>query len=208
MDIMKRHKSTNPYNIREEIYAIYRNYLLDKVIEWNSNNNNNNNNRYDVDHLIWIDMDLRGFDVSSIAHEFSVGWRNGYDVLCTNGIKYTGWYYDSYATLFYNNVWAHGMPRWKISNIIRDYRYYDMRSCFGGFASINFKLLLHSNCRYESFGHSYAKLSEFEQFADKEMIHKVCEHLSMNMCLRENGAKIAVSTRAHSFYGNGADKHG
>ena len=39
-------------------------------------------------------MDLRGFDVQMIAHEFSYAWRAGFDIVCANGVKYTGWYVD------------------------------------------------------------------------------------------------------------------
>ena len=209
LDIMKRHKSTNAYNVREERYVIYRNYLLNKVSEWYHDwmNNNDDIEKNDIDYLIWIDLDLKGFDISSIAHEFSVGWKLGYDVLCTNGIKYTGWYYDSYATVFHDGEWSHGIDRWRISNKIRDYRFYDMRSCFGGFTAYNFKLLLNSGCKYQHFGSAYSQITEFQQFSDAYMLHKVCEHLPLNFCLRENGAQIGVATRAHSFYGT-YDLHG
>eukprot|EP01084_Bolivina_argentea_P149371 260929_1 len=203
LEIMKRHKSTNPRTVREERYVIYRNYLFDKVNEWYINSKN----EIKIDYLLWIDMDLRGFDISTIAYEFSVGWQLGYDVLCSNGIKYTGWYYDSYSTVFYNGIWSHGIDRWNITNQIRDYRFYDMRSCFGGLAAYKFDFLLHSKCKYEYFREAYSKISEFKEFVDEYNIYKACEHLALNFCLRQNGAKLAVATRAHSFYGT-ADKHG
>ena len=162
-----------------------------------------------IDYLIWIDMDLRGFDMQGVASEFPIAFRSGYDVVCANGMKYSGWYYDSYATIYDDGTWAHGVPRYQITNEIRTppSGIYDMKSCFGGFAAYHLDFLLQSGCRYEHFGWAYAKVPEFASFADKHMLHKSCEHLPLNLCLRQNGAKIGVSTHAHSLYGT-YDEHG
>eukprot|EP01083_Nonionella_stella_P063532 165071_1 len=193
LDVMKKHKSRNPKIVREERYVIYRNYLLDQMNAWYKQQNE------DIDYLIWVDMDLRGFDISSIVEEFAIGFALGYDVLCTNGIKYGGWYYDSYATVFANGTWTHGIDRWKITNHIRDYRFYNMSSCFGGLAAYKLEYVLRTQCKYEHFDAAYSNIPQFTQFSDSNMVRKVCEHLPFNFCLYQHGAHVAVATKARSF---------
>ena len=125
----------------------------------------------------------------------------GYDIVCANGVKLWGWYYDSYASVFEDGWWAYGMNRWKLSNRVRAERFYGMRSCFGGFASYNMQLLVKTKCKYEHFGWGYAKVKTFAKFVDLYKINTACEHLPINFCLRENGAKIAIASEATAYYG-------
>jgi len=152
-------------------------------------------------------MDLRAFDIQMIANEFSYAWRAGYDVVCTNGVKYTGWFYDSYAAVYEDGAWAYGNNRWAISNRIRGDRFHEMKSCFGGLAAYNLPFLVQTGCRYEHFGWAYHKIETFAKFADLYHIDRTCEHLPINFCLRQNGGRLAVASDALSFYGT-SDSHG
>ena len=192
-------KDTEGYShVREERYVIYRNFLLDKVTSYYHEYKKQTG--ISIDYLFWVDMDLRGIDIQAIASEFAYAWRAGFDVVCTNGIKYTGWYYDSYATVYEDGVWAYGMERWRITNRIRGERFYEMKSCFGGFAAYNLPFLIESQCKYQHFGWAYGRLDTFRKFADIYHIDRTCEHLPFNFCIREHGGKLAVATEAHSFY--------
>ena len=94
--LMQKQETEGYSHVREERYVIYRNFLLDKVTSYYKQYKKETG--ISIDYLFWVDMDLRGIDIQAIASEFSYAWRAGFDVVCTNGIKYTGWYYDSYAT--------------------------------------------------------------------------------------------------------------
>jgi len=206
IEILKHKAETEGYDrVREERYVIYRNFLLDTVSKYYKDYKNQTG--ISIDYLFWVDMDLRGIDMQAVADEFSYAWRAGYDVVCTNGIKYTGWYYDSYATVYEDGIWAYGTARWLITNRVRGERFYDMKSCFGGFAGYNLPFLIETGCRYQHFGWAYGRLQTFKRFADIYHIDRTCEHLPLNFCIREHGGKLAVATEAHSFYGTG-DRHG
>jgi len=206
IEALKQRKLTEGYgSVREERYVIYRNFLLDTVRKYYETYKEETG--IQIDYLFWVDMDLRGIDIQSVASEFSYAWRAGFDVVCTNGIKYTGWYYDSYATVYEDGVWAYGMERWRITNRIRGERFYEMKSCFGGFAAYNLPFLISTDCKYQHFGWAYGRLDSFRKFADIYHIDRTCEHLPFNFCVREHGGKLAVATEAHSFYGTG-DHHG
>ena len=69
------------------------------------------------------------------------------------------------------------------------------------------KLFFESNCKYEHFGSAYRTIPLFAKFADKNILTRTCEHLAINYCLRQNGAKIALATKLYTFYGTN-DKHG
>ena len=116
-------------------------------------------------------------------------------------------YYDSYASVYEDGVWAYGNARWRISNRIRSERFYEMKSCFGGLAAYSLPLLAESGCKYQHFGWAYAQVPSFARFADIYHIDRTCEHLPINFCLREYGAKLSVASEAHTFYGTG-DVHG
>ena len=141
---MNQHQTNNINQIREDRYVVYRNYLLNNIKEWTMNNNDIN-----IDYLIWIDMDLTGIDLISIFNTYIELYDNAnensdiikYDVICGNGIKYGGWYYDSYASVLYNNEWLHGYKNYNITNSLLKYKYYEMNSCFGGFVSYDIEAL-------------------------------------------------------------------
>eukprot|EP00485_Elphidium_margaritaceum_P008343 CAMPEP_0202690184 /NCGR_PEP_ID=MMETSP1385-20130828/5255_1 /ASSEMBLY_ACC=CAM_ASM_000861 /TAXON_ID=933848 /ORGANISM="Elphidium margaritaceum" /LENGTH=360 /DNA_ID=CAMNT_0049345419 /DNA_START=247 /DNA_END=1332 /DNA_ORIENTATION=+ len=200
IEILKQKAETEGYDrVREERYVIYRNFLLDTVSKYYETYLQETGEA--IDYLFWVDMDLRGIDIQAVATEFSYAWRAGFDVVCTNGIKYTGWYYDSYASVYEDGTWAYGTERWRITNRVRGDRFYEMKSCFGGFAAYNLPFLIDSQCRYAHFGWAYGRIPSFKRFADIYNIDRTCEHVPLNFCVREHGGKLAVATEAHSFYG-------
>lgn len=203
--LMQKHETEGYGQVREERYVIYRNFLLDRVAAHYKQQKEETG--VEIDYLFWVDMDLRGIDIQAIANEFSYAWRAGFDVVCSNGIKYTGWYYDSYATVYEDGEWAYGQERWRITNRIRGERFYEMKSCFGGFAAYSLPFLLETGCRYQHFGWAHGRIESFKDFSELYHIDRACEHLPFNFCMREHGAKLAVASEAHSFYGTG-DHHG
>lgn len=203
--LMQRKDTELYYNVREEKYVTYRNFLLQKVKDFSVEYTKTHG--IIIDYLFWIDMDLRGFDIESIAHEFVFAWRAGFDVVCSNGVKYTGWYYDSYATVYEDGAWAYGAERWRITNRIRGERFYEMKSCFGGLAAYSLPFIIQTKCKYEHFGTAYEQFPSFRKFADVYHVDRTCEHLPFNFCVREHGGKLALASEAHSLYGTG-DRHG
>ena len=185
---------------REERYAVYRNELLAKIgAEMDS-----------FDHLIWLDYDLRGFDASAAHRELSLGWQLGYDLVCANGVKYNGWYYDSYATVLpslFSSLYS--APPIALSNRLALWRFAHARSCFGGFASYRSSALISANCSYyHSTAIAYSQIASFARFVDSHPLStSFCEHIPFNFCLIEHGARAAIATNMHSYYGT-SDSHG
>jgi len=200
-----RSQQNGPKMPREERYVVYRNVLLDAVTQHFKAHKARTG--ISIDYLFWIDMDLRAFDLQGIANEFSAAWRDGHHVVCANSIKYSGWYYDSYATVFRDWEWAYPLRRWVSANRIRKDRFSAMQSCFGGVAAYDLPFAVDSECRYHHISHAVNEIESFSTFADTHKLNKTCEHIPFNFCLGEHGGKLAVASGAHSFYGT-IDAHG
>lgn len=200
-----RHKM-NSEDIRIRRYIEYRNWMLHYI----------ENNYINIDHLIWIDFDLVGFDIYNLLTEFEhilkYKDRNKqyYHVLCGDSLMANGWYYDSYPMIFEDDSWSYlEYHRSTIANTINSKRFYPMKSCFGGVAIYDYKTLRESQCKYEYIPDALDKLSNMKEWFNKYSLpfHEVCEHIAMNYCLREYGANIAVSSLSNVYYG-ADNKHG
>lgn len=183
---------------REERLVVYRKRVLSSIRASGE----------ELDYVIWLDMDLRGLDVSAAVSELGAAWLAGYDVVCASGVKYNGWYYDSFATVLDDGSFLYGVDPVAISNEMTDFRFRQVRSCFGGFAAYDWRTLSASRCDYSHFARAYANNRMFARFCDDHPLAvRTCEHLPLNFCLYQSGAQLAIATRMFSYYGT-RDSHG
>ena len=110
--------------------------------------------------------------------------------------------HDNYDWAYYANY-----HRSRISNRIIKRKYLPVESCFGGFASYDFKFLINSNCTYQSFDNAFINVNGFEPFANQYRLYDTCEHIPFNFCITNQGGRIAISSNTHAFYGTN-DRHG
>ena len=194
-------------DIGEYRAIFHRNLLLDKALElYNDNNNNNNdNNKNGKDYLIFIGANtMINFDVQSVATQFKIAWNYGYDVVCANGIKYNGWYYDSFPTILEDNTWFIGIGRIKNTKTIRNKQFINVNSCNNGFISYDLKLIKDTGCKYLETKKAFKQVPSIKNFTSKQKIKpkRISLHVPFNFCLKERGdAKISIASKAYTYLG-------
>ena len=202
LDVLQSDTDASNVNLdRTERYAIYRNYLLQKV------------RKYSVDYLMMIDFDIISFDALNTLRQVQIGMNElEYSVLCNRGIfGYDAFYYDVFATILNNGSWTrfdYFEQRAELNAIINEHAFVDVISCFNGIAFYKFEAVIETNCSYiqseKQLSLVYPELIAKYLIKFREIKHNnkafLCEHIAFNYCLKERGHRIAVSRDALTYY--------
>lgn len=219
---------------RLDRYAMYRRYLLNETWIANQelrnqciNNSNQSNNSYNTfemfDYWMVIDLDIFAVDILSILKEINSGINtNDYEIvqmqnnetttqspqfsaLCGNGIRESGWYYDSFATILRSGAWFYEMDKYYRSNVIQCQQFTPCLSCFGGMAIYNYRHIIQSECNYLTYKDAIQKYPKSAIYADifKDLagITGICEHIPFHFCLIHSNLTIAIARDAYVYYG-------
>lgn len=208
---------------RIERYTVYRNMMLHKV---KSIRDQYLNSPWNIkfDYLMLIDLDLFALDIRMIFNELYYSPTN---IMCANGVVWNyDLMYDIFAAVKDNGQWMMDpninnkqKGNIKLSTFPHD-RFEAMRSCFNGITFYkSLDELLDTNCKYQLILSTQSNKDidndneyimkypseELQKFADmyqewKLSDDRICEHLSFNYCLRENGYNISISTKAKAYY--------
>lgn len=192
-----------PVDLGEYRAIFHRNLILQKALKMYQLNNNENNDK-GKDYLIFVGADhMINFDVQSIATQFKIAWKeHKYDVVCANGIKYNGWYYDSFPTILADNTWFIGIGRDKTTKLIKSKQFVDANSCNSGFVAYDLKLIKDTNCKYFEQRNVENAVPSIKNFTKKYNPRLISYHVPFNYCLKERGnAKIAIASKAYTFLG-------
>ena len=145
---------------------------------------------------------MKNFDVQSIGREFKKAWDMGLDVVCANGIKYNGWYYDSFPTILTDNTWFLGKSHISNTHIIRSQQFMEVNSCNNGFIAYDLKMLEETKCKYMETKQALQRIGSLSNFTAKNQPKAISFHVPLNFCLKERGnARIAIASRAYSYLG-------
>ena len=189
-------------DIGEYRRVFYRNLLLNKALKiYDAEFETHNGNNY----LIFLEAtSMKDFDVQSIGSEFKIAWNSQYDVVCANGVKYNGWYIDSFPTILDDNTWFIGIDKYTNTKRIRSEQFVDVNSCNNEFVAYDLKMIKETKCRYYTMKEGSEKIKSLNGFIDKYHPQRMSVHVPFNYCLKERGnAKIAIASRAYTYLGVG-----
>ena len=182
----------------------HQNLLLDKALEiYDDEGEGGGGGGGGNDYLIFVEAAaLVDFDIQSIGTEFERAWRSGYDVVCANGIKYNGWYFDSFPTILTDHTWFIGIDKYTCTNTIRSEQFVDVNSCNNGFIAYDLKLIKETKCRYFTTAEAHEWIHTLSNFTKRYSPESISLHVPFNYCLKERGnAKIAIASRAYTYLG-------
>ena len=124
--------------------------------------------------------------------------------MCVNGVRRSGYMFDSLASVMDNGLWLYYMKEIERSNVIYNNQFTNMLSCFGAMAFYSFPDIIQSGCRYMTTDIALSHFPELQQFSyiNKRKGDKgLCEHISFNYCLYKNNYKLAIARDAYLYYG-------
>eukprot|EP01090_Pellita_catalonica_P016297 TRINITY_DN4623_c0_g2_i1.p1 TRINITY_DN4623_c0_g2~~TRINITY_DN4623_c0_g2_i1.p1 ORF type:complete len:448 (+),score=39.03 TRINITY_DN4623_c0_g2_i1:53-1345(+) len=138
-----------------------------------------------------------------------------FDLVCAHGRGPGDYYYDSFATVLQNLTYVHPLylrnistlmpgeveiwkPRMTIehfSDMLMSYPddFYPVKSCFGGLALYNATSFFNKTCSYVD-----TKFLPDNRFYNREL--RVCEHISLHMCICNRNHSCAISTKLETFW--------
>ena len=189
---------------RLDKYSEYRNYLLNQVY----------NLSIDFDYFVPIDLDIYGFDILRVLTQLQKANESNISVMCLNGIRRTGYMYDSLAAIAINDktekdeddpIWFYYLEEVERSNIIySSNEFTNMLSCFGAMAFYNFHDIRKTKCRYmtsDDAKNRYPFLENYYYINKRKGDIGICEHIPFNYCLHDKGKKLAIAKDAYLYYG-------
>lgn len=190
---------------RLDKYSAYRNYLLNSAIDL----------EIEFDYFVPIDLDIYGLDIKRVLEELHTAKQKEISVMCLNGIRRTGYMYDSLAAISFNGddtiynendtTWFYYKEEVERSNIIyKSGEFTPMLSCFGAMAFYNFGDIKNTECRYMTSDDAVSKfpiLKSFYYTNKKKGDVGICEHIPFNYCLHHHGKKLVIAKDAYLYYG-------